>query len=93
MKFTVNPELQYQRPKIQERRANFAKEMTGYFVGPLRVESFFKDFMPLSPAAQVCPAADFSKVPLDGLESKMYQPFVSCMLLRFLFRPTDYIPD
>lgn len=52
-----------------------AKDMTGEFIGPLPVETFFERFM--AKPEGVCPAVDFSSVPLEKKERHMYAPFVS----------------
>lgn len=57
--------------------------MHGLWVGPMPVEQFLDDFLPLpgsAPAAPTLSSKFFAAMPVTKLEKEMYQPFVRSIL-------------
>lgn len=94
-KFQANDHFASKKHLNSKQRDLVALDMKGCYVGPVNVQEFLDEFMPLKEgvSSSACPVADFSKVrgeqeaasgrkPKRGrkMEKQMYKPFVSICL-------------
>ncbi len=63
--------------RAPETRKQLCTEMSGSFVGPMPIEDFLENFMPVGPERMPSiPLVDFSEVAAARSETKMYRPLV-----------------